>query len=51
MGNDLDMWEMAEICDKLLSCLRNSINEIEMAEICHKLRSCLRIGSEMWETP
>ena len=30
-GNVLDMWEMAEIYDQWLSCVRNGLNKKKMA--------------------
>ena len=32
MGNDVDMWEIAEICGKWLEYLTNSLNVAELTE-------------------
>ena len=31
VGNDLDMWKVAKICDKCLCCVENGLNTWEMA--------------------
>ena len=32
MGNDVDLWEMAEICGKWLKYLTNGLNMAELTE-------------------
>ena len=35
-GNALDMWEIAEIYDKWLSCVRNGLKKQKIAQKCLK---------------
>ena len=34
MGNDVYIWEMAQVFEKLLNCVGNDLDLWEMAQIC-----------------
>ena len=57
MGNDVDLWEMAEICgemtwlfDKWLKNVKNDLEIWEMAKIFGNWLRCMGHGLSIWET-
>ena len=37
MGNDVSIWEMAQVFDKGLNCMGNDVDLWEMAQICGEM--------------
>ena len=57
MGNDVDLWEMAQICeemtylfDKRLKNVENDLEILEMAKIIGKWLRYMGHGLSIWET-
>ena len=57
LGNDVDLWEMAQICgemtylfDKLLKNVENDLEIWEMSKIFGKWFRCMVHGLGIWET-
>ena len=57
VGNDVDLWEMSQICgkmtyifDKRLKNVKNALETWEMAKIFGKWLRCMLHGLSVWET-
>ena len=57
LGNDVDLWEMAQICgemtylfDKLLKNVENDLEIWEMAKVFGKWLRCMGHALSIWET-
>ena len=57
LGNDVDLWKMAQICgemtylfDKLLKNVENDLEIWEMAKVFGKWLRCMGHGLSIWET-